>query len=104
MPPLSPLLYINILIGHQRRIFICLKVWWHEATLYYFFFSLSFHTHSFITFAEFRFRFFIAVRSCRGFPLHWGAEQRFELEAASQQPDALPTEPRRTLLSHTAPY
>ncbi len=35
--------------------------------------------------------------------LHWGAEARFELGAALQQPNALPTNPRRTQPSHAAP-
>ncbi len=35
---------------------------------------------------------------------HWGAEPRFELGAALQQPDTLPTAPCRTLLRHAAPY
>jgi hypothetical protein len=34
----------------------------------------------------------------------WGAEPRFERGPALQQAGALPTEPRRTLLSHAAPY
>ncbi len=54
------------------------------------------HTHSFITFAEFRSSFFIGASSGRGSP-HWDAEPRFELGAALQQPDTLPTEPCRTL-------
>ena len=33
-----------------------------------------------------------------------GAEPRIELGPAFQQADALPTEPRRTILSHAAPY
>jgi hypothetical protein len=54
------------------------------------------HSYTFfMTFAEFRSSFFIAVRSGRG--LHWGSEPGFELGAAIQQPAALPTEPRRTL-------
>jgi len=32
-----------------------------------------------------------------------GAEPRIELGPALQQADALPTEPRRTILSHAAP-
>ncbi len=36
--------------------------------------------------------------------LHWSAEpRRFELGAAVQQPDALPTKPR-CILGHAAPY
>ncbi len=35
--------------------------------------------------------------------LLWGVEQRFELGPATQQADALLSEPRRTLLSHAAP-
>ncbi len=33
-----------------------------------------------------------------------GAEPKIELGPALQQADALPTEPRRTILSHAAPY
>jgi hypothetical protein len=59
-----------------------LKVWWHEATLYCFLHYLLYsvhsykfvHTHSFITFAEFRSSFFIAARSSRGSPLGCRAE------------------------------
>jgi hypothetical protein len=53
------------------------------------------------TIRYFRNSFLIAVRSGRG--PHWGAEPRFDLGAALQQPDALLTEPLRTLLSHAAP-
>jgi hypothetical protein len=56
------------------------------------------HAHSFITFDKFLSSFLIAVRSGRGPPL--GAKQRFEHGATLQQPNSLPTEPRRTLLSH----
>ncbi len=56
------------------------------------------HTHSFITFAEFRNGFFIAALSAQVEGLHWGAGA----EIALQQPDALPTEPRRTQLRHVA--
>jgi hypothetical protein len=34
--------------------------------------------------------------------LHWVAEPRFELEAALEQPDMLPTEPCHTLHSYKA--
>ncbi len=47
--------------------------------------------------------FFIAVRSVEG-PRRWGAEPRIELGAAGQQPDAIPSELRRTLLSYAAPF
>ncbi len=60
-------------------------------------YTFIFHTHSFIIFAESPSTFYIAVRSGRGPPL--GAELRFELGAALQQPDALTRrtlEPRRT--------
>ncbi len=54
------------------------------------------HTNSFISVAEFRSSFLIAVHSGIGPLFYWGAEPRFELEAALQQPDKLPTEPRNT--------
>ena len=74
--------------------YFLLKVWRHEVTLYYIFFIIYIHAHSFITFAEFRSSFLVAVRPGRG-PLYLGAaEQRFELGAALQQPDALPTKPK----------
>jgi hypothetical protein len=59
--------------------YFSLKVWWHGATLYYFFFIIYIHTHSFITFAEFRSSFFIAVRSGKGLSLGCRAEIRSRL-------------------------
>ncbi len=105
-----------------------LKVWWPEATLYWF--SLLFtvhsykfiHTHSFITFAEFRSSFFIAASSGEGSPLGCRAENRTRGRLTAAQhatnwamPHPLshaapylamphPPEPCRTLLSHAAPF
>ncbi len=62
--------------------YLFLKVWWHEASLYWFsslFTVHSFkfiHSHSFITFAEFHSSFFIDARSVRGSPLGCRAEIR----------------------------
>jgi hypothetical protein len=78
-----------------------LKVWWPDATLFYFIsFSFIYTIHSHIL-------TFINIR--RGSPpfLHrwkaqwqtppWGAESGFELGPAVQRADMLPTEPCRTL-------
>jgi hypothetical protein len=84
-----------------------LKVWWPDATLFYFI-SFFFHTlHSHIlTSLNIR-------RGSSPFPHRWsaqwqtppwGAESGFELGPALQRADMLPTEPCRTLLSHAAPY
>jgi hypothetical protein len=59
------------------------------------------HTHSFITFAEFRV-FSSLQAQVEG--LRLGAEPRFELGADLQQPDMLPTEPCRTLFEPCPPY
>jgi hypothetical protein len=60
------------------------------------------HTHSFITFAEFHFSFFIAASSGRGSPLGCRAEirTRGRLTAARQATNRAMPHP----LSHAAPY
>ncbi len=77
--------------------FLGLVAWSHSFLVFFITYIhtvIHIHTHSFHLL---HYRFLIAVRSE---DLHWGVETRFELGAALQQPDALPTEPRRTLLSH----
>jgi hypothetical protein len=70
-----------------------------HSFFYIFYYINSFlHIHSInlsVALAELHSIFLIAVRSEEG--LHWGAEPRIELGAALQQPDALTSEPRRTL-------
>ncbi len=65
--------------------------------LRYLLYNVHLYTHSFITIAEFRYSFFIAASSGRGSPLE-SAEPRFELRAALQQPDTLPTKPCRKIV------
>ena len=58
-------------------------------------------SHSYNTFAEASLHLLIACKLIGKDPC--GAEPRIELGPAFQQADALPTEPRRTTLSHAAP-
>jgi hypothetical protein len=81
---MNPKKVLKIFIG-TKPLFI------HFSSLY----IHSYTTHFIHNFVEFRSSFLIAVSSGRGPPQ--GADPRFELGAALQQPDMLPTEPRRTL-------
>ncbi len=73
-----------------------------------YFYNFRSYAHSFNTFVHHirshslnpTLFFFIAVRS----GLYWGARPRIELGTAVQQPDAPPSELRRTIMSYAAPY
>ncbi len=84
-----------------------IKVWWHDATLFFFLFVLYFHKfrplHSYSTFIRSDSPRFLSISSSlvssEGKP-PYGAKPRIELGPALQQADALPSELRRTLLSY----
>jgi hypothetical protein len=85
-----------------------LKVWWHEATLYYYYTFIQIHSYTFmhtVTFAEFRSSFFIAASSGRGPPVSTGMPSR---DSNSGPPYSSPTRYQLShaapLLSHAAPY
>jgi hypothetical protein len=86
------------------------KVWWQDATLFVYFSYFITYIHSFIQ--SHSYNTFIHRHSLRPLSIsaQWGntslscgAEARIELGPALPQADALPTEPRRTILSHAAP-
>ncbi len=92
--------------------YIFLKVWWQDATLFvYFSYFITFihsfnHIHTIHLSIAFRWGLspFLHRLSAQWERPPCGAEPRIELGPALQQADALPTEPRRTILSHAAPF
>jgi hypothetical protein len=77
-----------------------LNIWWHDATLFvYFSYFYNIHLYNHIhpsPFAEASLHFLIAcMLSGKDLP-----EPGIELGPALQQADALPTEPRRTIINN----